>query len=113
MRFGFRLRETRRQRHRPRARRADVVRSIVDAVDRAQRELLLPSAQKFQIDLRGQFGIQQRAMLGARRQIDGKALAQFVKRITRARNLALGDLDRVDGAGIAGSARGRRDAVPH
>ena len=38
-------------------------------------------------------------MLGARRQVDGKALAQLVQGIARAWMLALGDLDGVDGAG--------------
>ncbi len=65
---------------------------------RRQHQAALPPADQFQIDLRGQLGIEQRAMLGARRQIDAEALAQFVQRIARAGNLALGDFDRVDGA---------------
>ena len=49
---------------------------------------VLPPADKLQIDLRGQFGIEQRAMLGAHRQIDVEALAKFVQRIARAGNFA-------------------------
>ena len=67
-------------------------------LDRRQHQSALAPADQFQIDSRGQLGIEQRAMLGARRQIDAEALAEFVQRIARAGNLALGDLDRVDGA---------------
>ena len=80
---------------------------------RRQHQPALPPADQFQIDFRRQLGVQQRAMLGARRQVDAEALAQFVQRIARAGNLALGDLDRVDRRATAEGARGRRGQVPH
>src|SRR5207302_11267472 len=63
---------------------------------------------------RGEVGVEQRAMLGALSQVDAEALAQFIQRIARARNLALGDLDGVDGAGqrnggVAGAGQFRID----
>ena len=65
---------------------------------RRQHQAALAPADQLQIDFRRQLGVQQRAVLGARRQVDAKALAQFVQRIARAGNLALGDFDGVDGA---------------
>ena len=87
--------------------------SAADNLRRRQRQAALPAADQFQIDLRREIGVQQRAMLGARRQVDAEALAQFVQRIARPGNLALGDFDRVDGAGQRNAAHGRCGPVPH
>jgi len=59
----------------------------------------LPPAGQLDIHLGQQPAIQQRVVRGARRQIDAETLAEFVQRIPRARDLRLGDFDRVDGAG--------------
>ena len=80
---------------------------------RRQHQTPLPAAHQLQIDFRGKLGVQQRAVLGAGREVHAETLAKFVQGIARAGDLALGDLDRVDRTRQRNGLRGRRGKARH
>ena len=74
--FEFGLRHEILKRDRTRAKEADLgFRLCCPLVDRRQHQRALATANQFEIDLRGQLGVQQCAMFGARRKIDAKSPA--------------------------------------
>jgi len=77
-------------------------------LDRRQHQAALAAPDQFQINFRRQLGVQQGAVLAAGREVDAETFAQFVQGITRAGDFALGDFDRVHGAGQPNGARPTR-----
>lgn len=56
--------------------------------DRCELQPDLPAPEQFDIDLREQLSVEQRAMMGPHRTIDGKAAAKRIKTVFRAREFA-------------------------